>query len=153
MSNNLQKYFKIHLISKALKALYSLKQKIHFIQTCYDPILNVMKLRAQKVLILIDFDVRHSKVLNQGRESLFFSPALVEYGQYFCRNKVLIGVVKYWKSATYQSWVFLHFIPIFFTPFFILVKHESCFLNCFYVSSILINLQMEVSKWNKFLSP
>lgn len=72
MSNNFQKYFKIHLISKALKALYSLKQKIHFIQTCYDPILNVMKLRAQKVLILIDFDVRHSKVLNQGRESLFF---------------------------------------------------------------------------------
>ena len=29
-------------------------------------------------------------------------------------------------------------------------ESQSCFLNCFYMSSILINLQMEVSKWNKF---
>ena len=94
--------------------------------------------------------------------------------QYFCRKVwILIGVTWYWKSATYQSGLFLqilwrsHHNTVYLSTknsticnmkrewknkpllsFF--HESQSCFLNCFYMSSILINLQMEVSKWNKF---
>ena len=78
------------------------------------------------------------------------------------------------KSATYQSGLFLQILCKIIlsiyppkilcysfatwkengktNPFVLSFFHESqsCFLNCFYMSSILINLQMEVSKWNKF---